>query len=375
MIYIEPGDSVILPKKYHYQHNVCVRLHDLMVELLKSKEFEALHGTAIAPPRQGDIGAITPESGGEEILNFLKVNNRRDEAVRFLSKHILTHVLGDFCHFIHESLRCACAGKMSVSYTLLRKPVTDELLIFEQLLTEREDFIDRFFYQGEPNLYDPSAGNHGEAGLKLIISAATARLGTLTPLFGDVMYEFRYDKSQPGSLNAMMNHAHHIVTNDRRYRTAPQSLNFVFSIKEDYQRYWNAYYSLVPFLLLYATAVVDRLVSELIEFDSYSFARREMERFLGLIFYMEKGGGSQQRKASKPVFKQLAKLFTVKCRCGHHNTLERADFKLLYDGGVLLCVKCTSQIHHYKEFQQKMADFFNGGVAPLTEDAGTSTTP
>ncbi|WP_254093023.1 hypothetical protein [Dawidia soli] len=101
----------------------------------------------------------------------------------------------------------------------------------------------------------------------------------------------------------------------------------------------------------------------MIKFDPYSFSWREMERFLGLIFYMEKAGGSQQRKASKPVFKELTKLFTVKCKCGHHNALERADFKLLYDGGVLLCVKCTSQIHHYKEFQQKMVAFFNGGTA------------
>jgi hypothetical protein len=357
MIHIEPGTSVILPKKYHYQHNVCVQFYDLLVSLLRSKEFAALHSTAISLPTTGDVGSIRVDSEGEEILEFLRKNDRREETISFMSKHILTHVLSDFCNYIHESLRCARDGKMSVSYNLLRKPITDELLIFEQLLIERENFIDRFFYNGTPNLYDPSAGNHREAGLRRIITGAKNKLGMLAPMFGDLIYDLRYDKSLSGGLNAVMNHAHHIVTTDSRYRTEPGNLNFVFSVKEDYDRYWSNYYTLVPLLLLYTTAVVDRLVSELIRVSPATFGERELRRFLGLIFNTEKSGVGQ-RRASKPVFKALASDLTVKCRCGHVNVFERADFKLYFDVNIILCIKCFSEICHYKEFKRKVARFF-----------------
>ena len=47
-------------------------------------------------------------------------------------------VLADFVNFTFESLSCAMRGKMAVAFALLRKPFTDELLIFEQILDNEE---------------------------------------------------------------------------------------------------------------------------------------------------------------------------------------------------------------------------------------------
>lgn len=64
-----------------------------------------------------------------------------------LTKHIILSITSDFINFVFESLYCAKRGKITVAYALIRKPFTDELLILEQLLYNRSDFIYRFFIQ------------------------------------------------------------------------------------------------------------------------------------------------------------------------------------------------------------------------------------
>ncbi|RBL90037.1 hypothetical protein DF182_26565 [Chitinophaga flava] len=70
------------------------------------------------------------ESCQTNTLDWLKNAGLDDELVTTLVKHVTMSVLSDLVNFLYESISNAQKGKMSVAYALLRKPLTDELLIF-----------------------------------------------------------------------------------------------------------------------------------------------------------------------------------------------------------------------------------------------------
>lgn len=53
-------------------------------------------------------------------------------------------MLSDMVNFIYESIIIAQKGKMSVAYSLIRKPSKDQLCLLEQILVNQEEFFQRF---------------------------------------------------------------------------------------------------------------------------------------------------------------------------------------------------------------------------------------
>jgi hypothetical protein len=234
MIYIEKGDKVILPREFHRRHNICVILYDFLADVINKSRYRSLTSTKIPLDNESKKIINKINKGRIHILDFLDKNERKTEIITVLTKQIFTRVLYDMTSFIYEALSCSRKGKMSVAYSLLRKPLTDELLILEQLLIDKDDFIDRFHFKGNPNFYDPSIGNFGHEKVRSIILKATEKVGIMSPLFKDLVFDLRYNKASLSGLNGMMNHAHHIVTADKNYKTEDKNLNFVFSIEEDF---------------------------------------------------------------------------------------------------------------------------------------------
>lgn len=183
-IYIEKGDKTFLPEKFHKRHNICVVLYDLMLDVGKEEAFKDLLSTNFPLTKEEKAEFAEAENGGiDGVLEYLTKTGRKDTVVLALSKNVFNAVLADFLSFVYESRSNARNGKMSVAFNLLRKPLTDELLILEQLLLDRNEFIDRFHFKGDPNLYDPSSGAIGPDKLKIIINLSAKKLGFLSTHF------------------------------------------------------------------------------------------------------------------------------------------------------------------------------------------------
>jgi hypothetical protein len=173
-------------------------------------------------------------------------------------------LLEDLVDFISESLNACKNGKFSVSYALLRKPMLDELLMLEQILNDKEDFVKRYYIDGDVNLYDPSNKKKFDSLKMSIITESISNLPIHSMFNSDFIYDVRYNKDAKHGLNWITNQALHIVTTDSHYRTPNQDLNFVFSVTDDYHKYWHHYYSTVTYLLFYITSIVDEIIASLI---------------------------------------------------------------------------------------------------------------
>lgn len=355
---IDENEEVALPKKYHKINNLCAIIYDQLTEIYKESNYGELLETTL---EFGENTKLVEQLNKGEIhpLDFLKQNELNPEIETIISKQITLAVVSDFINFIFESMYNAKRGKMTVAYALLRKPLTDELLIFEQLLGNKTDFINRFFHQGNPEDYDPSARNIDK--LKIIENAIVNTRLQIFPS-SQFIYDLRYNKECDYGINGISNHALHIVTRDRNYKTSNQNFNFVFSQQEDIEGYYEHYYNLVPYLLIYSVSIIDEIVFSILKDEDNQNLRtvKEFQRFIGLILLTEYTSITRKRKNEK-LFKLLSKDLVLTCpKCKKDNVIERADCELFFETEIFLCTDCFENLLSTKESVKTLEKALHG---------------
>lgn len=91
----------------------------------------------------------------EDIYEWLDNNEYHDVALSQFTSHVFFSLLKDFCYYIYESISCSKRGKVTVAYSLLRKPLRDNLLYLEWLLADNEEFYQKIMFE-DINEYDVS---------------------------------------------------------------------------------------------------------------------------------------------------------------------------------------------------------------------------
>jgi DNA-directed RNA polymerase subunit RPC12/RpoP len=339
VIAIEKGEKVFIPRKYRRIHNLCAIIYDQLTEIYKNDNYKSLQFSAFEF-KDGDVDIEKLKEESIHALDWLKNNNRNEEIELVLTKHIVLALVSDFINFIFESMHCAKRGKLTVAYALLRKPLTDELLLLEQILSNRTDFINKLFHSGNPEDYDPSNKNVDK--LKIIKNALT-KLDV--PFFQDYefIHELRYDKASDMGINGITNHALHIVTKDRNYRTEEQNLNFIFSQKDDMERYYWQYYFVVPYLLIYAVCIIDKILFSILTDDDNQCLSivKHFRRYVGFVLFTEYRSG----KRINGVFKTISNGVNLTCpKCKNHLTINRADYILFFETELIVCPNCLINI-------------------------------
>jgi len=336
---IEKDEVVFIPKKYHKVNDLCAIIYDQLTEIYKQENYSLLTYASI-PIEKGKKKFMKELKNGElHILDWLNENNYTNEIDDFLTKHLTLRIASDFLNFMFESLHCAKRGKMTVAYALLRKPLTDELLILEQLLVDNKDFISRFFHSGNPDEYDPS---NKIIEKKKIISEAISQIRIGFFNSADLIYDLRYNKECESGINGISNHALHIVTRDKNYKTSNQNLNFIFSEPEDFERYYDHYYNFVPLLLIYAVSIIDELIFKFLPDKSNQNLKvvKEFRRLIG-YFLLSEYLGLISKKENDKLFSKLGNSITYNCeKCGKTNSLKRKDFIRFFETEDFYCNKC-----------------------------------
>ena len=341
-IAIQEDEDILIPVEYHKTNDLCAIIYDQLTELFIEENYKGLKATTVDLNK----GTIKTKELKEKTINsidWLKENKLTDEIELILSKEILMAVTSDFMDFISESLHSAKRGKMTVAYALLRKPITDLLLILEQLLVDKKEFISRFYHNGDPKSYDPS--NRKVNKLDIIEQAVKKiRIGSLfTPKH---IYNLRYNKESEIGLNGLTNKALHIVTSDRNYKTEEQNLNFVFSNNENYDSYYKHYYNIIPYLLIYSVSIIDELVFKILKDNDNQKLKilKEFKRLIGILLLTEYNDTEAKKRHSK-IFNLISDRVKIKCpNCENINSIEKADCELFFQAEVLLCSSCTANI-------------------------------
>lgn len=341
---ISKDENISLPKTYHRLHNLCVILYDQLSEIFTEDNYKGLTFTTFNSMNNFEFIDELKDNLIQPI-DWLNQNKSNIEIDTIITKRIIWSVIADFSNFIFESLSCAKRGKMIVAYALLRKPITDELLIFEQLLGDNHNFINNILNSDNPECYDPS---NKKLNKKEIIQKSIENMKLNLFPSSEYIYDLRYNKSFSEGINGITNHALHIVTMDKSYRTPKQNLNFVFSDESDYDRYYNHYYYLVSYLLIYSVSVIDELIFGLLKDSDNQNLKivKEFRRLIGLLLLTEYASVSiNQKKANKILFQEIAKDLIFICpNCKKENKIQKADCVLFFETEIFNCKECYQNL-------------------------------
>ena len=350
-LFIEKEDEtdVALPKEYHKINNICAIIYHQITELFTEKNYEKLFHTNLNFNKDSQ-NLKQLENDEIHILDFLKQNELNDEIESVLTKHILLSIVTDFVNFVFESLSCAKKCKSTVAYALLRKPFTDELLLLEQLLGDRNDFINKFFHIGEPKNYDPSSYNIPK---KEIIEKALEKIGMNYFYSSEFIYELRYDKTFVRGINGISNKALHIVTRDKNYRTTEQNFNFIFSGQDEIFSQLKNYYFTVPHLLFYSAAIIDEIAFSFLENNDDTNKTikiiKQFSRLIGYILFTEENNVTNITENNK-LFESISESLNLLCEnCANVNKIERENFEHFFYSKSIYCKNCSSDLLKYKK--------------------------
>ena len=85
---------------------------------------------------------ILDAAKGAALVQWME-NNGFDGAVRDMTeRQVIAALLADANASFFEALCCSAKGKLTIAFALIRKPLRENLMLLEYLLTDREGFLE-----------------------------------------------------------------------------------------------------------------------------------------------------------------------------------------------------------------------------------------
>jgi len=324
-----------IPKEFRFAHGFAYYLHDLLAQVVVEGERARLFDHTIKFRKKDTLQRFAQLSPSEDVWKWMSRNRRLDHYT-LIYKQIFVAVLSDYCHFIYEALSCSRKGKLTVAYSLLRKPLKDNLFILEWLLGDPADFIDRF-YNDRADSFDPT--KLSKERKTEIIDAAIKETGE-EGIDSELIYDLRYDRAHPHGFAGICDQAAHLVTTFNQIKTDSQNINFVFSGNDSRYSQWNHFYGWLPFLLNYSVHVVEAILRTFTERDEISKRALRTQTTAGMLLW----GSDFGIEVRDDVFPRRVRTECNECGAILEYTRQRMLRRLYYHGN-LLCSSCSAEIY------------------------------
>lgn len=270
-----------LPPEHAFAHHYCFFLNDTLGRLIREAEANSLFAISI------NLERLTPEMrqefqkadlSGEELFSWMETHGYQDEINDLVERQVIGGVVADAAQFIYEALRCSEKGKLAVTFALLRKPLRENLLLLELLLTDRVRFLDMLANDTEGlGIYSLPKSQRAMP----IIENAVKMIGWENSFDPEFLYDLRYAKHKHFSLEPVWSKAMHLVTSGKHYATESNNLNFIFSGADATESQWDDLYRKLPTLLFYFVEVVVALLKRVVGPDRVNDATTSQARQLG----------------------------------------------------------------------------------------------
>jgi len=265
-----------LPKEYHNVHKTCFELIRQIEEFVVGEEYQFLR-VSHTPLTEEEMKQL--EACGD-IWVFLK-QNREDQFYTLLKKQLVLGLLMDFCYFMQESMECSKKMRLVVSYSLLRRPLVDNLKLLLRILLD-DEFYDEFVKNDD---YDPVSMK--EEALKEMLNA-TDKIRVTKTITGEFIYNCIYEKKNPDSIVNLSNKAIHPVTTRPWNKTGAMNLNFMYVKIDDVAKLWEHYYSFLPVILLFYSELFNMAIFGLfqdeVDMELYPKRLERLAKIMGRVY-------------------------------------------------------------------------------------------
>ena len=258
--------SELLPTKYRKRHQLMLYLYDILVDILVKADKYQLSSLSFR---------FTNEIN-DEIDLFDELDRQKDLDISeyVYIPHIFFSILRDLNYYLFESLSCIERGKVTVAFSLARKPFQDNLFYLSWILVKPHDFLEKIQY-GELREYDVSdLKGKKEFVIDLILKAKESiqyENGFLDfsreLLDHELLYDIIYNRKVENSLTSVFDQSIHLVTKNKNYPTEKRNLNFIFSDDKIWDDFWHLFYEKTPYILIYLVEVAIAIFEKYFDID------------------------------------------------------------------------------------------------------------
>ena len=324
-----------LPQKYNFLHNYCFFLHNLLTKIVKQGEANNKFSVKFSF-KNGEIPQSFVNLKGEKLYNWMISNGYTEQANELTYKQVFVATLSDFCHFVHTALICSEKRKLTVTYSLLRKPFKDNLLILEWLLADPTTFLNKF---NSKEITGDLAIDRMRPNEKIEIVKSALDKIQYSLHSADFLYNIRYNKQVDYGLERLWQKANHIITSSNYVQTEEGNLNFIFSGNEAHTSQWDRLYMLLPSLLFYTKEVCKMIYFGIIANDEQINEADEEKAVLGFIV----SSYIRNKSSTLQGLSELQDLNILTCQeCGNSILLNDEKLELLSSKSILMCT-CGSE--------------------------------
>jgi hypothetical protein len=273
------------------------------------------------------------------------INQKKHGDLYFIAiKNVIRAVLLDYHQFIFEALENIKKGQLTVAYTLLRKPLKENLFILEWIVADSFEFFKRFNFD-DSRSYSPLMLQCDKEFLRSIIKNAIHNIEINSFYDPEFIFQLRYDKSKIFSFDQLWNLSTHLVTDRTPIKTETFNLNFVFSNVDDKEKQLSHIYSLLPYLLFYSVDIIEAALSKISHLEKDNLSTRRYFGFLAWIqeYYVE--GNLERATEIKALLNELIFSGDLKCKtCGNAFHMDKEQMINICFGSFMQCSACKTMI-------------------------------
>lgn len=336
---VKPYPPRILPVKYDLPHAVAFFYHDELASLVA--ELESSNSLVSYLELEEDEKEEVLELQGEQLWNWLDKSGHKEVIHDLTYRQLTAAVIADATQFICESLLTSGKGKQTVSFSLLRKPFKENLLLLEWMCADPDDLLNKFNGKTiEPYILNRLSKHKRLSLMKETLSVVDTGLDV------DFLWSIRYAKDYGSNLETLWTKATHLVTSVKASATEPGNLNFIFSDFTAREEQWNFYYNAVPLLLYYYLEVAEYVASRFIEWDESTRPAQILLRRLAFFRYSEYN--STAGEIIEDVYSEFSDINFLCLKCNSKFTLSKSEIDKLWLKSQYICPNCK-EINNFWE--------------------------
>ena len=166
-------------------YNYIIMCHNLMLSLVKRANRHDWHSFKI------DIREKDKEEWEKHDIEYWRLHGYKEEISRMYYQHTFFSLWSDYLDYTYEATMAASKMKASIAYSLLRKPLKDDLYFLELLENKGIEFIYEFLEKPIDNF---AIDKFSPEEKKKIISAVAKE--AFSEAYGDILYNIRYSKKE-----------------------------------------------------------------------------------------------------------------------------------------------------------------------------------
>lgn len=178
-------EHFLLEGKELINYNYFIMCHNLMLSLVKRANRHDWHSFKI------NIREEDREKWEKYDIEYWRLHGYKKEISQMYYQHTFFSLWSDYLDYTYEANMAASKMKASIAYSLLRKPLKDDLYFLELLEYKGIEFIYEFLEKPIDNFAVDKV--NPEEKRKIINAVAK---DVFSDTYGDILYNIRYSKKE-----------------------------------------------------------------------------------------------------------------------------------------------------------------------------------